>query len=746
VKHQQWQQIVASIDGGKVVGGARYVHVSALAEKVLDAVRAGVAEVGGPAEGFNVVKVVPDSTKLSLLHYPSFFERAFPLLAESWTIDLAEGRCERRSYDLARNPPVLHRKELLLRADDPRRVEFASLTEEAERHGLFANTLIIGHKNQWEEIVRAKGLRVEGHSLVAIPKPGESEPCVEVHAAPFPAAARPTPAGRGQGSDVCNPRAKLSVSGALPPPRGGRARGSGEGGRVNFDAWPENSAAAVLRHRTAMARRGLSTPMQALWRHGYVGGSLTVLDYGCGRGDDLSALEAHGVEARGWDPHFRPEGPREESDVVNLGFVLNVIEDPDERRQALSQAYGLARRVLAVSALLGGRAAEERYRAFGDGVLTSRNTFQKYFGHEELGEYIASVLGREPVSVGPGLYFVLRRDEDEQEFLEGRQRSSGRFGAMPTVPARPIVERAPRAARAKAPTRWEKSAEVIEAFWQSCIELGRPPREGEFERLAELTREVASAPVVLRRLSEERGVEALEGARQRRMGDLSVFLALNLFERRRSAGSWGPRARVDLREFWGSYPKAMEAGQALLFSLRDAKTIGAACATAAAQGLGWLVEGESLQLDARLVNELPPALRVYIGCAGKLYGEVQEADVVKVHIASGKVSLMRYDDYEGSAIPLLVERVKVDLRRQQVSYYRYEVGGEFEPQPLYMKSRYMHPAMEGYEGQRVFDEGLRAAAAAAGLEVDWEGYGPPLEAVGAVLKGMGAPAGMRVVG
>jgi len=48
--------------------------------------------------------------------------------------------------------------------------------------------------------------------------------------APFPAAARPTPAGRGQGSDVCNPSARPSANGALPPPRGGRARGSGDGG------------------------------------------------------------------------------------------------------------------------------------------------------------------------------------------------------------------------------------------------------------------------------------------------------------------------------------------------------------------------------------------------------------------------------------------------------------------------------------------------------------------------------------
>jgi DNA phosphorothioation-associated putative methyltransferase len=673
-----WTALIGRVDGGKVVGGARYLHVSAAPAELGEAVRAAVAAVGGPGDGFNVLKLALDAPRLSLLNYPSYFELAFPLLADSWTIDLAAGTCDHRAYPQGRNPPVLHRKELLLAADHPRRGEFAALTAAAEANGLFANALTIGHRNQWEALVRAKGVRVDGHALVAL-----------------------------DGAEATT---------------------------------------TVLRHRTAMARRALSTPMQALWRHGYLATPLTVFDYGCGRGDDLAALASDGVEARGWDPYFRPTAPREESDVVNLGFVLNVIEDPDERREALSRAYGLARKVLAVSALLGGRAAEERHLAYGDGVLTSRSTFQKYFGHEELGEYIAVVLGREPVSVGPGLYFVFRRDEDEQDFLEGRQRSSGRYGVMPTTPARPAVERerVARAPRPKSPTRWEKGAEVIEAFWQACLELGRAPREGEFARLGELSREVATAPVALRRLTEERGSEALAAARARRMGDLGVFLGLNMFERRRSAGSLGPRAQADVKEFWGSYPKATEAGQALLFSLRDAKTIAAGCATAAALGFGWLVEGESLQVDARLVNELPPVLRVYLGCAGKLYGEVQSADVVKLHIGSGKVSLMRYDDYEGCAIPLLVERVKVDLRRQQVSYYRYERGGEFEPQPLYMKSRYMHPAMEGYAGQRRFDEELAAAAAAAGME--WGGYGPGMEEVAGVLAGMTAPAGMRVIG
>ncbi|MEZ4405710.1 MAG: hypothetical protein R3A52_04320 [Polyangiales bacterium] len=48
----------------------------------------------------------------------------------------------------------------------------------------------------------------------------------------------------------------------------------------------------MQRHRTAMARRALSTPMQALWRHGLLDAPRTVFDYGCGRGDDLAALTA----------------------------------------------------------------------------------------------------------------------------------------------------------------------------------------------------------------------------------------------------------------------------------------------------------------------------------------------------------------------------------------------------------------------------------------------------------------------
>lgn len=54
-----------------------------------------------------------------------------------------------------------------------------------------------------------------------------------------------------------------------------------------------------------------------------------------------------GIAAAGWDPWFAPDRPRTPADVVNIGFVLTVIEDLDERRQALrgcSQSDRKARR------------------------------------------------------------------------------------------------------------------------------------------------------------------------------------------------------------------------------------------------------------------------------------------------------------------------------------------------------------------------------------------------------------------
>ena len=136
---------------------------------------------------------------------------------------------------------------------------------------------------------------------------------------------------------------------------------------------------SISRERTALFRARLSTPFQALLKHEYLQGEHTIFDYGCGRGDDLRLLEQGGIDARGWDPHYAPEEKIIKADVVNLGFVINVIESQSERVDVLKSAFKQCKSLLVVSVMLHGQGKYENVDNHRDGVLTSRNTFQKYF-------------------------------------------------------------------------------------------------------------------------------------------------------------------------------------------------------------------------------------------------------------------------------------------------------------------------------------------------------------------------------
>src|SRR5436309_12710355 len=100
----------------------------------------------------------------------------------------------------------------------------------------------------------------------------------------------------------------------------------------------EASAPTIQRHRTAIRRPSLSLPVKCLLRDGLLDASRRLFDYGCGHGRDLALLREMGIGCDGWDPAHRPEAERRPADVVNLGYVLNVIEDPDERARALKSA------------------------------------------------------------------------------------------------------------------------------------------------------------------------------------------------------------------------------------------------------------------------------------------------------------------------------------------------------------------------------------------------------------------------
>jgi hypothetical protein len=323
----------------KAVGTYHYVHLDGFHLLAADATARLVAAESlaqiTRGDRYNVARFDNSHNRVALLNYPSFFEDAFPALHESWNVDLTPGRVSYRSYRDSLTPPILHRKELMLPEDHPRRAEFKALTEAAEAIGLFDDTTRIGFREQWLRLVQEKGYQIVGHDLIPIANDEVTDVTTEA------------------------------------PTNGG----------------------AVAGHLTALVRYGFSAPMQALARYGLITPSVEVFDYGCGRGDDVRGLAANGIAAYGWDPHYAPDAPKREADVVNLGFVINVIEALEERIEALHGAYSLSKRVLAVAAMLASQAMQPG-RPYRDGYVTSRNTFQKYYTQAELAGFISEVLAR----------------------------------------------------------------------------------------------------------------------------------------------------------------------------------------------------------------------------------------------------------------------------------------------------------------------------------------------------------------
>jgi hypothetical protein len=91
-----------------------------------------------------------------------------PALISSVRVDLRTLDIKHRDFTDSRNPPILHRKELLVPSDYPGREDFQVLSEHEETHGLYDATNMIGLKEPWERLLESKGLRILNHHLLQL--------------------------------------------------------------------------------------------------------------------------------------------------------------------------------------------------------------------------------------------------------------------------------------------------------------------------------------------------------------------------------------------------------------------------------------------------------------------------------------------------------------------------------------------------------------------------------------------------
>ncbi|GAA3917794.1 DNA phosphorothioation-associated putative methyltransferase [Microbacterium invictum] len=398
-----------------------------------------------------------------------------------------------------------------------------------------------------------------------------------------------------------------------------------------------------------MTRTAFSRPVATALADGIISEGTSVFDYGCGRGGDVDRLHHLGYQATGWDPVHRPQVAKAPADIVNLGYVVNVIEDPRERRTALAEAWGLSSRALVVA---GRTIGEDRAPAgvvHGDGLLTARRTFQKLFTHAELGGWIADVLGVRPHAAAPGVFYVFRDDEDALSFLRSR------------VPVyRPRVRIDPH-------HEFDAHRDVIQPLLDFMTSHGRSPRSDELteehrEDLRVAVGGVARAARIIRAVTDD---SFWEEVIMHRRNELLVMLALGRFRGVNLRSD--PTTRLDARQLFGSEDVAHGEAYRLLLACSDPAV---RYVNALASPVGRL-SGTSIYVHTSALAQLPPVLRVFDGCARLLAGTSVGVNIVRLSFVRAEVEYRVYDDFDRYAHPQLLSSSTVAIGDLDVRWARF---------------------------------------------------------------------------
>jgi len=197
--------------------------------------------------------------------------------------------------------------------------------------------------------------------------------------------------------------------------------------------------------------------------------------------------------------------------------------------------------------------------------------------------------------------------------------------------------------------------------------LGRLPDPTEFagtqavvERFGSLKRAFA----VIRRITDDPSWEAIA---RRRREDMLVYLALARFRKRPALSQLPLTLQRDMRAFFGAYSRACAEADAFLFQAGDAAAIDLACQRSP---IGKLLP-DDLYVHKSALDSLAPILRIYEGCGRAYLGEVEGANIIKIHRRSGKLSYLVYPDFETDPHPALARCVKLNLRTRQIECYEY---------------------------------------------------------------------------
>ena len=151
---------------GKKVGGFLYCHIDLIRSILAEEVDVHETFLHFAKQGirYNVIKIRRPA-HISFLLYENF-EEPFPVLSTSLVCNVERDTSKRLDYTTRKNPPILHRKELLLAVNDPRAIRGNELSIQLEELGAFTEAHRIGTRTHWENRLMQLGITIRDGSVV----------------------------------------------------------------------------------------------------------------------------------------------------------------------------------------------------------------------------------------------------------------------------------------------------------------------------------------------------------------------------------------------------------------------------------------------------------------------------------------------------------------------------------------------------------------------------------------------------
>jgi DNA phosphorothioation-associated putative methyltransferase len=411
---------------------------------------------------------------------------------------------------------------------------------------------------------------------------------------------------------------------------------------------------------------------------GLVTKSDSFFDYGCGHGGDIRYLKRAKIEADGWDPFHRPNSTIRPAEVINLGYVLNVIEDPKERVDTLQRAFKLARKLLIVSVRVEQELAG--IAEFGDGVITSKGTFQKIYTQSEFKEFVATTLDRSVHVAGLGILYVFADSEAESNFVAAQAFS--RRMAYQTE----LIQEFAR----------DRTGKKIVLLANS---LGRVPLPSEFTSYATLVERFGSPDRIARLTLAKIDPAAFAGSKAQKREDMLTYIAMSRLQGLKlpPLRALPPAIQADIKSIWNDYRSAQADGEQFLFSIGQPETVREAFSSVK---FGKLVF-DDLYLHRSSEDDLPALLRIIIFAGKQIVGDIGY-NVIKMSTDGRKISFLYYSNFDIDPHPALQFGARVYLPKAE--YQIKDFSSSINPPILHRKDCFVAPTYPYYQMFRDLSE------------------------------------------